>query len=428
VTGRTIATAGSVLTLALGLAACGSSNKSSGGGGGSTTSSGGGGATVDVYSSLPLQGASSPQTTAMVKGIRLALSQAGNKAGKTTVKYTSLDDSIAQTGAWDPGQTAQNARKVAQDSKAVGYIGEFNSGASAVSIPILNQAGVPQVSPANTYVGLTTSEPGSEKGEPQKYYPTGKRTYLRIVPRDLIQAKALLTLMKQNGCTKIGVANDKDTYGAGLARTIQFAAGQTGQKSQIVSDQGIDKQAPNFRSYASTLKAKGVNCFLFSGITANGAVQLMKDVHAALPSAKLYGPDGICESGFTNPSKKGAPADVTKNFQCTVATLNLSAYPGGQNFLKAYKAKYGDAHPDPYAIYGFEGMKLFIDTIKKLGDKGSDKSAVLDALFATKNRSSVLGTYSFDQNGDTSLTDYGVYKVGGDGNPTFFKAIKSASS
>jgi branched-chain amino acid transport system substrate-binding protein len=427
VRGRKFAVAASALALGVGLAACGSSNdnnKSSSGGGGG----GGGGGTVDVYSSLPLQGASKDQTGAMVNGIRLALSEAGGKAGNYTVKYTALDDSTAQAGNWDPGQTAQNARKVAQDSKAVGYIGEFNSGASAVSIPILNQAGVPQVSPANTYVGLTTSEPGSEKGEPQKYYPTGKRTYLRIVPRDLIQAKALLTLMKQDGCTKIGVANDKDTYGAGLARTLLFASAQTGQKNQIVSNSGIDKTAPNFRSYASTLKAKGVDCFLFSGITANGAVQLMKDVHAALPSAKLYGPDGICESGFTNPSKKGAPADVTKQFQCTVATLNLASYPGGQDFLKAYKTKYGDAHPDPYAIYGFEGMKLFIDTIKKLGDKGTDKSAVLDALFATKNRSSVLGTYSFDQNGDTTLTDYGVYKVGSDGNPAFEKAIKAGSS
>ena len=46
------------------------------------------------------------------------------------------------------------------------------------------------VSPANTYVGLTTNLPGSAPGEPQKYYPTGKRNYLRIVPLDSIQAAA----------------------------------------------------------------------------------------------------------------------------------------------------------------------------------------------------------------------------------------------
>jgi branched-chain amino acid transport system substrate-binding protein len=95
--------------------------------------------------------------------------------------------------------------------------------------------------------------------------------------------------------------------------------------------------------------------------------------------------------------------------------------------VNAYSKRYGDKNPDPYAIYGYEAMKLGLDTIKGLGDKGSDKQAVLAALFATKNRSSVLGTYSFDKNGDTSLTDYGIYKVGTDGNPTFDHAIKAAT-
>ena len=414
--GRTIAAAGCALALAVGVAACGGSDNGGGGGGG-------GGGTVDVYSSLPLQGASKDQTAAMVNGVKLALSQANNKAGDLNVKYTSLDDSTAQAGNWDPGQTAQNARKVAQDSKAIGYLGEFNSGASAISNPILNQAGIPQVSPANTYVGLTTNEPGSEKGEPQKYYPSGQRTYLRIVPRDSIQAAALDTLMKGDGCTKIAVANDKETYGAGLARLVKLQSSKVGVN--IVVDSSIDKAASNYRSFAGTLKSKGADCFVFSGVTANGSVQLYKDVAAALPNAKLYGPDGVCESGFTNPSKKGIPASLGKKFQCTVATLNLSSYPGGQQFLAAFKKKYGGATPDPYAIYGYEGAKLFIDTIKGLGDKGSDKAAVLDALHNTKNRNSVLGTYSFDQNGDTSLTDYGIYKVGSDGNPEFAKAVKA---
>jgi branched-chain amino acid transport system substrate-binding protein len=413
--------------LALGVAACGDDdNNDSGGGGGSTaaeTTSGGGGGTVDVYSSLPLQGASKDQTAAMVQGIRLALDQAGGKAGDTTVNYQSLDDSTAQAGNWDPGQVAQNARKVAQDDKAVYYIGEFNSGASAISIPILNQAGIPQVSPANTYVGLTTNEPGSAAGEPDKYYPTGKRTYLRIVPRDTIQAAALLARMKNDGCKKVALANDKDTYGQGLAKLIELQAPDAGVA--LTKDVGIDKTASNFRSVASQFKADGADCFLFGGVTANGAVQLYKDVGAALPNAKLYGPDGVCESGFTNPAKKGIPAALGKKFVCSVATLDLNSYPGGKEFIDAFKAKYGNANPDPYAIYGFEAMNLGLDTIKGLGDKGTDKAAVLDALFATKDRQSALGTYSFDENGDTTLTDYGIYKVGDDGNPAFESAVKS---
>jgi branched-chain amino acid transport system substrate-binding protein len=149
---RKVAAAGCLIpALAFGVAACGDDEDSGSSSGGTTTATGGGGGgTVDVYSSLPLQGASKDQTNAMVQGIRLALEKAGNKAGDTTVKYTSLDDSTAAAGNWDPQQVASNARKVAQDKKAIAYIGEFNSGASAISIPILNAVGIGQVSPANT--------------------------------------------------------------------------------------------------------------------------------------------------------------------------------------------------------------------------------------------------------------------------------------
>ncbi|MGZ6378916.1 MAG: branched-chain amino acid ABC transporter substrate-binding protein, partial [Candidatus Limnocylindrales bacterium] len=410
------------------LAACGSSNSSSssssaaaGGGSSSSASGGGGGNTVDIYSSLPLQGASTAQTDPMVNGIKLALSQAGNKAGSFTVNYQSLDDSTAAAGKWDPGQTAANARKVAADTKAVYYIGEFNSGASEISIPILNQAGIPMVSPANTYVGLTTNLPGSAPGEPQKYYPTGKRNYLRIVPIDSIQAAADLIAMKQAGCTKVAVANDKEAYGAGLATLLGLEKGFYGVT--ITSNTGIDPTSPNFRSYASTIQGQGADCFFFSGIVSNGAVQITKDVHAALPKAKIFGPDGVCTSSYTSQKAGGVPAAIDPLMQCTVATQDLAAYPGGKDFLAAYKAKYGSANPDPYAIYGYEVMKLGLETIAKLGSKGSDKSAVLSALFSTTNRSSVLGTYGFDKNGDTTLKSYGLYKVAANGDPVFFKTI-----
>ncbi len=401
------------------LSACGSSSSSTT----SSNATASGSKTVDIYSSLPLQGASSAQTVPLVNGAKLALAQAGGHAGQFTVVYNSLDDSTAQAGKWDPGQTASNARKAAEDPKAVYYIGEFNSGASEVSIPILNEAGVPQVSPANTYVGLTTNDPGSAPGEPQKYYPTGKRTYLRIVPIDTIQAAADLIAMKNAGCTKIAVANDKEAYGSGLATLLELQKAKYGLT--ITSNTGIDPTAPNFRSYASTIKAQGADCFIFAGIVANGGVQITKDVAAAIPGVKIFGPDGMCTSTWTNAKMGGVPASLDPQIQCTVATLNLTAYPGGKTFLAAYKAAYHTV-PDPYAIYGYEAMKLGVDTIASLGANGDSKSAVLAALFATKSRNSVLGTYGFNSNGDTTLTSYGLYKVGSDGNPVFYKTITPA--
>lgn len=407
----------------LALGACGSSSSSSSSGGSSSASSsgGGGGNTVDVYSSLPLQGASTAQTDPLVKGIKLALSQANNKAGQFTVVYKSLDDSTAQAGKWDPNQTQANARQAATDPKAAYYIGEFNSGASEVSIPILNEAGVPQVSPANTYVGLTTNEPGSAPGEPQKYYPKGTRTYLRIVPRDTIQAAAGLETMKKDGCTKVAVANDKEAYGQGLAALLVLQKSKYGVN--IVSNTGIDPTQPNFRSYAQTIKGQGADCFYFAGIVSNGAVQITKDVNAAIPNAKIYGGDGVCTNSYTAASQHGVPATIAPKIQCTVATLDLPTYPGGKDFLAAYKKAYGSSNPDPYAIYGYEAMKLGLDTITSLGAQGNDKAAVLKALFAIKARNSVLGTYGFDANGDTTLKSYGLYNVDKSGNPQFERTV-----
>ena len=404
---------------ALGMTACGDDDDDGGGGG----ASGGGGGTANVYSSLPLQGASRPQTTAMVDGIKLALDQVGGKAGETTIKYTSLDDSTAQAGSWTPEAVGANARKVAGDDSAIAYIGEFNSGGSAVSIPILNEVPVAQISPANTAVGLTSDEPGADKGEPEKYYPTGERHYLRIVPKDTIQGAALATVMKEDGCTTLYILNDKEVYGAGLAENIETSAKDEGIK--VAGNEGIDPKAPNFRSQAETIKSAGADCFVFSGVTPNGAVQLYKDVSAAVPDAKLYGPDGVSNPEFFDPKEGGIPPDIqAKIAGISVATLAPEEYPpDAQKVFEQYKQEYGVKSVDPYAVYGYETMKLVLDTCKELGDDCSDKQAMIDALHQTKGRKSVLGTYDIDENGDTTLTDYGIYKVK-NGELVFDKGIQ----
>src|SRR5215211_1921015 len=172
------------LTLALVLAGCGDD----GNGGAGTASEQG---PLTIYSSLPLQGAAREQNVAIVNGAKLALEQAGGRAGKFAIEYKSLDDSTAQAAGWEPGATTANARRAAQDDAAIAYIGEFNSGASALSLPLLNESGLLQISPGNTAVGITSDEPGAAAGEPDKYYPTGKRTYARLLPKDTVQGAAL---------------------------------------------------------------------------------------------------------------------------------------------------------------------------------------------------------------------------------------------
>src|SRR5829696_2356338 len=190
-------------------------------GGGTDTEESGGGKELTVYSSLPLQGASRPQSEDVINGIKLALKQKGGKCGDFKIKYESLDDATAAAGKWEAGQTSANARKVAQDDNAIAYIGEFNSGASAISIPITNEAGILQVSPSNTALGLTKGGAGAEPGEPDKYYPSGERNYGRVVPIDTIQGAAQAQYMKDEGVTSVYVLDDAEVYGKGVAKNTQ---------------------------------------------------------------------------------------------------------------------------------------------------------------------------------------------------------------
>jgi branched-chain amino acid transport system substrate-binding protein len=416
---RRLVTAVCIAALAVGVAACGDSDKKSSGATSKIS-----GSSLTIYSSLPEQGASGDQAKAIENGAKLALENKGGKVGKYAVTYKPLDDSLASTGAADEGKGAQNAREAVQDKSAIGYIGEYNSGISKVTIPILNKAGITQISPANTYVGLTSDAPGHEPGEPDKYYPTGKRNYARVVPKDTIQAAAMVTAAKEDGCKSIHVFNSKTTYSAGLARNIGLVAPKIGGVT-IEGNDAYDPKAANYRSQASGVKA---DCAIQTGEIEQNGVQVMKDVSAADKGVKLYGADGICLNASADP-EKGIPPDLAGQFKCTIATLDPKTFgPEGKKFFADFKKKYNQPNPDPYAVYGYEAMALMLDSIEKAASGGSlTRQAVTDAVYSTKDRDSVLGKYSIDQNGDTTLTDYGLYKIVGK-TLTFDRVIKSNPS
>jgi branched-chain amino acid transport system substrate-binding protein len=377
---------------------------------------------VTVYTSLPLQGPQRTLAEGIVNGIRLALDQAGGRAGSFDVVLRSLDDATAEAGRWDPGRTSANARQAAADPTAIAYLGEFNSGASAISIPILNRAGIPQVSPGNTAVGLTSSEAGAEPGEPEKYYPTGERTYLRVVPRDTVQGTALARLMLEQACERVFLLNDRELFGAGLARNIEVAAQDMGLR--ILENRDMDSRAADYADLVAAAAAQSADCVVFAGSTPSNAVQLFRDFAAGLPEAALFGPDGVAESAFTDPEQGGIPASAARRTFITAPTLSPAHYgPLGQAFFEDYRREYGDRSPEPYAIYGYEAMSLVLDAIERAGERGDECEAVLEQLMETQDRSSVLGTYSIDPRGDTTLTDYGVYRIT-DGQLEFASVIR----
>jgi branched-chain amino acid transport system substrate-binding protein len=375
---------------------------------------------LTVYSSLPLSGASKPQSQAIVRGARLALEESGGVAGAHQITYVSLNDATRRAGAWTPQRVSRNARKAGQDESAIAYIGEFNSGATAISLPILNEVGIAQISPTNTAIGLTRDGPGADFGEPDKYYPTGELSYFRIAPNDRVQGGALAAAMRDRGCRRVASLSDAELYGDGVAAWTRRHAKRLGLR--IVLARKIRRYGPRYRGLARRVRRARPDCLAFSGITANGAVPLFRALARRLPKADLFGSDGIGESGFTDPREGGVPARVGRRVLITISVLPPAAYPpAGQDFFRRYGARYGDATPDPYAVHGYEAMRLCLDAVAAAG---ANRSAVIAALRALRDRDSVLGTYGFDRFGDTTLRTFGLYGIRG-GSLTYAGAVQA---
>lgn len=380
------------------------------------------GETLTIYVSAPLRGRSSVSGEAVVSGARLALAQVAGQIGRYRIAFKVLDDATVQRGGWDPGQTTINVRTAVLDPTTIGYVGEVNSGASAVSIPPLNRAGIPQVSPTSSAVGLTSSALGAFPGEPQKYYPTGVRTFARVVPNDSVQAVAQVRLQQSMGCTSTYVLNDGEVDGSDAARSFEVAA-QAGHL-RVAGVQTFPRDATSYKSLAAGVAHLAPGCVLISADTESGAVPLTTALAAAMPLVRIFGTSGLAESTFWNPDDGGIPLSVDAQVVLTAPTLALSSYPPSAHaFIAAYKRRFGP--PEPAAIFGYEAMSLLLSAIERATDDGTRaamRSQVRAAIFDTRDRRSVLGTYSIDRNGDTTLRRYGVYRIVR-GQLTFVQAI-----
>jgi branched-chain amino acid transport system substrate-binding protein len=359
----------------------------------------GGGNTVKIVSSLPMTGSSVGLTQTIVNGIKQAVEEAKSTAcdGKLKLEYQVMDDATASAGKWDPAQETQNANTAVADNTVVAYIGTFNSGAAKLAIPILNQANLLMISPANTYPGLTKKGLG-EANEPEVYYPNGKRNYTRVVPTDDLQGSLGANWAKSLGVKKVYILDDQELYGKGLADIFDQSAKKIGL--EVVGHEGIDAKAADYKALMTKIKALNPDLIYFGGITQNNAGQLIKDmrnVGMTADKVKFMGPDGIYEQALIDAGGKDA-----EGVYATFGGVPAKELTGtGKTWYENYKAKY-KAEPEAYAAYGYEAAKVVIDGINKACK--NDRAAIRDAVMATKDYNGVLGTWSFDANGDTSLS------------------------
>jgi branched-chain amino acid transport system substrate-binding protein len=372
---------------------------------------------LTIYSGLPLQGPSAAISRQIVGGEKLALADAGGRIGPLTVSYVSLDDSNPTNGQWDPGVTAANAKAVAQDPTTIAYLGDYNSGATAVSLPLINAAGILQVSPASPYVGLTSSlEAGQD--EPERFYPTGKRTFGRVAQGDPVQAAAQIALLRAKGVHRLYVLADQDPFDGPLAQIVASDAHRAG--IQVSSEDTITiGPGANFTGEVKKIAESGAQGVFVSATATNEAARLFRELHTSNPHLALLASSTMQNSVFT--SNLDAAEGAT-----TIGSplLPLSSYPASTHrVLTQYRRRFA-APSGPYVLYGYETMSVVLAAIRDAGAHGDDRQAVIDELLNTHDRHSVLGVYSIQPSGETTLSTYAIDRMV-HGAPVFWRAFQA---
>jgi branched-chain amino acid transport system substrate-binding protein len=375
-----------------------------------------------IASDLPDQSAGRAQIVQMEKAIAFIFGQNNWKAGKYTLAYQACDDSTVQAGKWDSDKCSSNANAYAQDASVVGVIGTFNSGCAEIIVPVLNRAQngpLAMVSPANTYVGLTHAGPGTAAGEPDKYYPTGKRNYTRVVAADDFQGAADATLAKQLKLKKVYVLNDKEAYGLGVATNFRNAAKKLGVN--IVGFTSWDAKATSYEALAVKIKASGAQGIFLGGLICENGGKLIRDLRAGVPSAKLMAPDGFTPFDADYKLSQGKAAGMT----VSVAGLPNESLPAaGKDFIKAFSATIGGVNPAPYAAYAAQAAQVLIAAIAA---SDGTRAGVSDQLFKVKVTNGILGNVSFNPNGDVTANPVTIYMINSKkGNGSTYKVIVPA--
>jgi branched-chain amino acid transport system substrate-binding protein len=332
------------------------------------------GSTLTLYASAP-QGAANTQSAADVLAAeQLAFNQSGTKLGKFTLRFVKLDGAKA----------SDNARSAIEDTSSIAYLGELDPGLSADSLGITNAQDLLQVTPTDTAAALTQVT-STVPNSPNRYYESlGSygRTFARVVPNTSPEAKAQVQEMQTLHVSRLYVASDGSQYGRAIAQAVR-----------------TDARASSITIAASS---SGADAVFYGGASEADAARVFNSAASSNASVKLFGPSAIDSPTFAG--RLSPPARHVYISSPGFMTKDLNATAQSQ-FLKPFEDAYHRV-PSPQAIFGYEAMSAVLSVLKKAGTSATDRAIVVQNFFAIKNRDSVLGTYSINAQGDTSLAPF----------------------
>lgn len=359
---------------------------------------------IKIYASWPMQGSMIPEGTAMLNAAKMALDEVSSTVAGYKLELVFLDDASPTTGSWDGTVEAGNALKAIGDEAALVYFGTYNSGAAKISMPLTNKAGMAQITPANSYPGLTKK--GYAAGEPDIYRPSGKVNYFRTFGADDFQGASGAAWAKCLGFKKVYILDDRQLYGKGIADVFEKKAKEIGL--EVAAHEGIESVNIDFRALLTKVKASGADLVYFGGLVDSGGPQILQQ----MDSQGLFklGVKMLSDDAMYTDAVPAAVLSTTisSNLLVTFASPAIDQLPTdvGKSFFKNYKAKYG-GDPIGWAVYSYDAMRVILDSIKRAAPKidtatdvTAKRAAVLDAMRATKDLEGVSGKVTFDENGD----------------------------
>ena len=327
------------------------------------------------------------------------------KAGDLNIGYQVCDDATAQAAKWDSGKCSTNAQAYASNESVIGVIGTFNSGCAAIIIPMANQAPngpLAMVSPANTYVCLTEGGPGCDDSEPDKYYPSGTRNYVRVVANDAFQGAAMAEFADAQGIKNVFILNDKEAYGLGVATNFRNAAESIGIK--VAGFAAWDPKASSYEALMQQVKSSGADALFLGGLVDENGAQVIKDKVAVLGpndgAVKLLAPDGFTQQSTIDESG----VDNARGMFLSIAGVPTEELTGdGKTFIDAFSEELGDEPVDPYAAYGAQAAVVLLDAIERAG--GADRAAIARS---SSTRRSPAGSSATSRSARTAIRSRGA--------------------
>jgi len=356
------------------------------------TACGGGGSsakTIKIATQSPLSGDQSVVGVDIKRGAELGLEQmsAGLTGMGFKIELAPFDDQA------NPDTGVANAKQIVSDPSILCVVGHYNSGVQIPSSEEYHNAGLANVSPANTNPKVTTR---------------GYAEVNRIVGRDDVQGVVGANFAFNKGMKSVFVVHDKTAYGQGIAEFFKQEAERLGM--QVLGFEGTEEKA-NFDAILSPMLAANPDVVYFGGMAFQAAVMfkqarekgymgmfLSDDGFDSSDAAKIAG-DSLVQGGGTFYSTVSGPA---------------SAYPGTAKFISDFKTKFG-SDPQPFAAQGFDSMGICLKAIeaavKAKNGEMPTRAEVTQAIRALQSYAGITGTFTFNSIGDPVTAQYFIIQV-----------------